>query len=204
MYLSMAFCDFIPVVLFFISSCYIMHDIYHLASKGAFSLTAAGFILVSCAGLYKAVWKLLYTLQICNFEALNETFFPMQSTGFMLAGIGMMALHVFSQKEKKYALIAVPLYTSSFIFVLFTILGDAGIFLSLILFAKKIKKPLVIIMLIISFVLMMEMGYLSSRDFTEEKWNWIGEGINTVGQLLLLISVKIMHKYGFERLEMQK
>lgn len=204
MSVPMALCDFVPVILFFAATCIIMHDLYHMASKGAFSLIAAGFILVSCAGLYKAVWKLLFALGICDFAALNDTFFPMQSTGFMLAGIGMIALHCFRQKEKTAALAAVPLYASSLIFVIFTILGDAGIFVSLILCAKRLRKHGTVFLLLISFFLMLGMGYLSSRDFMSPLWNWIGEAVNTIGQLLFLLSVISLHKAGLDQLEVSK
>jgi hypothetical protein len=204
MTLPMALVDFIPVVLFFLATCLIMHDIYHMASKGAFSLIAAGFILVSVAGFYKALWKLLYALEICDFVKLNETFFPMQSTGFILAGIGMTALFLFPQKEKQVlASAAVPVYTSSLLFVIFTILGDAGIYVSLMRISAKLHKKAVIIPLLISFLLMLGMGYLSSRDFTEPVWNWIGEAVNIVGQLLFLASAVLLHKAGLEKLEMK-
>ena len=91
MSIPMALADFIPVVLFLIASFTLMHDLYHMMSKGAFALFAAGMIVILTAGFYKASWKLLYAMNICDFTALNQSFFPMQSTGFMLGGIGMPA-----------------------------------------------------------------------------------------------------------------
>ena len=40
----------------------------------------------------------------------------------------------------------------------------------------------------IAFICMLMMGYLSSRDFTKASMNWIAEGVNVVGQLILLLA----------------
>ena len=45
------------------------------------------------------------------------------------------------------------------------------------------------------FVLMLGMGYLSSRDFTQASMNWIAEGVNLVGQgIFLLAAGKLVRK----------
>ena len=42
---------------------------------------------------------------------------------------------------------------------------------------------------------MLMMGYLSSRDFTQASMNWIAEGVNVVGQaILLLAAVRLVRK----------
>ena len=99
MSLPMAIVDFIPVILFLMAAMTLLHDLYHLMSKGAFALLSAGLIIISVAGFFKATWKLLYALNICDFAALNSAFFPMQSTGFLLGGLGMIALMFFRQKN---------------------------------------------------------------------------------------------------------
>lgn len=88
----MSLVDYIPVALFTVAAVMLMRDLYNKMSKGAFALFGAGTIDVVCAGFFKATYKLLYALGVCDFEALSNVFFPMQSLGFMLAGIGMLAL----------------------------------------------------------------------------------------------------------------
>lgn len=202
MSVSMALVDFIPVILFLLATLNLMHDLYHMMSKGAFALFSAGCITVFMAGIYKATWKLLYALNICDFEALNKSFFPMQTTGFVLMGIGLVALLHFNQ-GKTLALIAPAVYSSSMIFVIFMILGLGASWISLARIALKLKKKNAFVLFIISFICMLAMGYLSSKDFSNPLYNWFGEGINIIGMSLLLIAVKIMHKSGLETFELK-
>ena len=91
---TMALVDYIPVLFFAVAGVILMRDLYSKMSKGAFALFAAGVIDVTIAGALKATWKLLYAAGICDFAALNAMFFPVQSIGFLLAGIAMLAMLV--------------------------------------------------------------------------------------------------------------
>ncbi len=196
MTLPMAVADFIPDILFLIASMTLLHDLYHAMSKGAFALFSAGVILIFTAGLLKAAWKLLYALNICDFVALNNAFFPMQSTGFVLGALGMIGFLFFKQKNAFVA--APPVYSSSLIFVIFTIFSTFCIWMGLAWIASKMKEKKAFLMFILSFVCMLGMGYLSSRDFTNPMMNWIGEIMNIIGMALLLTGVRMLHKGGLE------
>lgn len=54
----MALVDFIPVILFAVSSIVLQRDLYNKMSKGAFALFAAGTIDIIAAGALKALYKL--------------------------------------------------------------------------------------------------------------------------------------------------
>ena len=162
----MAIVDYIPVILFLMAAMTLLHDLYHMMSKGAFALLAAGLIVISVAGFYKATWKLLYALNICDFAALNTSFFPMQATGFMLGGIGMLALLFFPQKKGAYVAAAPVVFNGTMIFVVFTILGTCSIWSGLAAIAAKMKKKNIVILLLVSLFCMLGMGYLSSKDFS--------------------------------------
>ena len=95
--ISMALVDYIPVTLFAAAAVILLRDLYDKMSKGAFALFSAGVIDVTVAGALKATWKLLYATGACNFEALDHMFFPVQSIGFLLAGIGILAMLVHKQ-----------------------------------------------------------------------------------------------------------
>lgn len=202
MSVPMALVDYIPVILFLLATLTLMHDLYHMMSKGAFALFSAGSITVFMAGIYKATWKLLYALNVCDFVALNKAFFPMQTTGFVLMGIGIIGLLHFDQ-GKTLAVAAPVAYTSSMIFVVFMVLGLGASWIGLGRLALKMKKKNVFILLMISFVCMLGMGYLSSKDFSNPMYNWIGEGVNILGMCLLLVSVKMLHKNGLEEFELK-
>ena len=59
----------------------------------------------------------------------------------------------------------------------------------LCILAKKVKKPALIAIFVVSFVCCLGMGYLSSKDFEKASMNWIAEGVNFCGQGLFLLGV---------------
>ncbi len=229
----MSLVDYIPVALFTAAAVMLMRDLYNKMSKGAFALFGAGTIDVVCAGFLKATYKLLYALGVCDFEALSSVFFPMQSLGFMLAGIGMLALLCHKQtttrQEPKQvnktpiiiALVIVlilviiilchgnstsgvaPAYFSgTFVFVTLMILGLGFMDIGLCSMSKKLGKPALISLFIVSFFLSLCMGYLSSRDFNGALMNWIAEFVNTIGQGTLLLGAVLLHKNGLNELRL--
>lgn len=202
--ISMALVDYIPVVCFAIASVILLRDLYSKMSKGAFALFATGVIDVTIAGALKATWKLLYALELCNFEALDHMFFPVQSIGFLLAGIGILIMLVGKKGESSALAVAPPVFSGTFVFVGLMVAGLGIMDTVLCILAKKLKKPWVIAILVVSFVCSLGMGYLSSKDFAEAAMNWIAEGVNVVGQGALLVSTILLHKNGLADLEIRK
>ena len=193
---SMALVDYIPVIFFAIAAVILQRDLYNKMSKGAFALFAAGTINVTCAGALKATWKLLYALGVCDFEALNAMFFPVQSIGFLLAGIGILAMLTHKQSKSTALAVAPPVFSGTFVFVGLMVSGLGIMDTVLCILAGKLKKPALIAIFVISFVCSLCMGYLSSQDFAEASMNWIAEGVNVIGQGTLLLGVCLLHKYG--------
>lgn len=199
---SMALVDYIPVIFFAVAAVILQRDLYNKMSKGAFALFAAGTINITCAGALKATYKLLYAAGICDFEALNAMFFPVQSIGFLLAGIGILAM--ISRKQTKNAALAVapPVFSGTFVFVGLMVAGLGLMDAVLCILSVKLKKPALIIFFLLSFVCSLCMGYLSSQDFAEAAMNWIAEGVNVVGQGALLAGVLLFHKNGLSDLRL--
>lgn len=201
---SMALVDYIPVIFFAIASVILLRDLYNKMSKGAYAIFAAGVIDVTVAGALKATWKLLYAAGVCDFEALNHMFFPVQSIGFLLAGIGILAMLCHKQSDKTAALAVTPtVFKGTFVFVGLMVAGLGIMDAVLCILAAKLKKPWIIILLVISFVCSLGMGYLSSKDFAEAAMNWIAEGVNVVGQGTLLLGVYLLHKNGLTDLKLK-
>lgn len=189
--LPMALTDYIPVILFLASAVILQRGLYDRMSKGDFALFSAGTIMSITAGLFKATWKLLMALEICDFERLSQCFFPMQSVGFLLAGIALMGM-VFADQKTEAGAVAV--YSGTMIFVTLTILGMLGMCVGLSVEAKRRKKTPAMVMFIIAFIFMLTMGYLSTRDFEQASMNWIAQGVNTVGWLVFLCGSRILTK----------
>ena len=200
--ISMALVDYIPVVFFAIAAVILLRDLYNKMSKGAFALFSAGVIDVTVAGALKATWKLLYAAGVCNFEALDHMFFPVQSIGFLLAGVGILAMLVHKQGNSALCAVAPPVFTGTFVFVGFMVVGLGIMDFVLCALAVKLKKPWIIAIFAISFVCSLGMGYLSSKDFAEAAMNWIAEGVNVAGQGSLLIGAILLHKKGLVTLNL--
>ena len=193
----MALVDYIPVIFFAIAAVSLMRDLYNKMSKGAFALFAAGTINVAIAGALKATWKLLYAAGICDFEALNDMFFPVQSLGFLLAGTGILAM--ICRKQTKGTVLAAavpPVFKGTFVFVGLMVAGLGVMDTVLCILSAKLKKGGIIALFVLSFVCSLCMGYLSSQDFAQASMNWIAEGVNVVGQGSLLAGTILLHKNG--------
>ena len=192
--IEMALVDYIPVAFFAIAAIILMCDLYNKMSKLVFATFAIGASAVAIAGACKATWKLIYAASQVNIEFLNKMFFPTQSIGFLLAGIGLIAMLLF-KKKAAYGV-------NTFVFIGMMVAGLGIMDAILCVLAAKLKKGGVVAIFILSFVCSLCMGYLSSQDFAEAIWNWIAEGINVVGQGTLLLGVVMLHKNGLKELKL--
>ena len=200
---AMALVDFLPVLLFTGAGVLLMRDLYNKMSKGAFALFAAGLIDVTCAGALKALYKLLYAAGLCDFTPLSEMFFPVQSIGFLLAGLGILAMLTHRQGRRTYAVVP-PVFRGTFVFVSLMVLGLGMLDAVLCVLSVRLKKPALIVLFLLSFVCSLAMGYLSSKNFARASMNWIAEAVNVAGQGSLLAGAILLHKNGLDALRLEK
>lgn len=199
---SMAIVDYVPVILFATASVILLRDLYDKMEKGAFALFSAGLIDVVVAGALKATWKLLYALEVCDFTALDEMFFPVQSIGFLLAGVGILAMLFQRRANMALAVAAPPVFSGTFVFVGLMVAGLGIMDVVLCILAVRLRRPWLIAVFLLSFVCSLCMGYLSSKDFAEASMNWIAEGVNVAGQGAFLVGALLLHKNGLARLKL--
>lgn len=196
----MALMDFLPVLFFGYAAALLQRDLYDKMRKRQFALFAAGTINIFAAGFLKALWKLLYAANICDFQALNTMFLPVQSIGFLLAGLGIARMLT---KKKKVALaVAPPLFSGSPVFILMMVLGLGSICTVLSILAVKMKKTGAMVLFIAAFLCSMGMGAMSGQDVTQAWVNWVEQGINCVGQGLLLWGVVTLDRAGLKELQL--
>ena len=195
----MALVDYIPVVLYCISAVILQRDFYDRMSRGTFALLSAGMIMSIMAGLFKATWKLLFALEVCDFDRLNKSFFPLQSVGFLLAGIALMLMVFTRQKGTSLHSAAPAVFAGTGVFIALMVLGLCGMFLGLSVEAKRRKKKSAMVLFIITFVFMLMMGYLSSKNFEKASMNWISEGVNVMGWSIFLMGSRILTGAGKEK-----
>ena len=201
--IPMALMDFVPVVFFGVSAVLLLRDLYNKMSKTAYALLAAGSINVFLAGFCKALWKLLYAANICDFKALEEMFMPVNSLGLLFVGVSLL-LMVFCKRKNTVLSVAPPVFASSLPFILMMVVGLGGMCAALSVMAAKMKKGKVMILFILSFVCAMAMGYMSGQDSTLGWVNWAEQTINTVSQLCLMLGVIALDQAGLKTWSWEK
>jgi hypothetical protein len=188
----MALMDFVPVIFFGVTAVLLLGDLYNKMGKGVFALLAAGCVNVFMAGFCKALWKLLYAANICNFLALEEMFMPVNSIGLLFVGLSLICM-VCMQKKSVTLSVAPVAVTTSLPFIAMMVVGLGGMCASLSVLAAKMKKSKVMVLFILSFLCAMAMGYMSSQDSTQSWVNWAEQSINTVSQGCLMAGVILLH-----------
>lgn len=194
----MAIVDFIPVVLFFAAAVLLQRDLYNKMVKGAYALLATGSVMVLIGGLFKAGWKILYALSICDYPLLENSFFPMQGPGFLLVFLALVGMFTpWNQgRTVTMSVAAVPVYTSSMPFVIMQTVGCAGAQWSLFALSLKMRQRLAAVMYVISFWFMLGMGYLSATFDDSSSMHWMAQCVNIVSQGSFLWGTVLLHKAG--------
>ncbi len=194
--IPMALVDFIPVLFFGYAAALLQRDLYHKMDKTCFALFAAGTINVFAAGFLKALWKLLYAAAICDFTALNTLFLPLQSIGFLLAGLGMVLMTV---RHKNAVLSAAPaVFSGTPVFICMMVLGLGSICACLGRIACKLGKKSAAVLFALSFVCSMGMGAMAGQDATQAWVNWTEQLINCLGQGLFLCGAILLDRAGLK------
>ena len=195
--IPMALMDFVPVVFFGITAALLLRDLYNKMFKGAYALLAAGSVNVFMAGFFKALWKLLYAANICDFVALEEMFMPVNSLGLLFVGLSLIGMLCWKKKSVMLS-VAPPVIASSIPFIMMMVLGLGGLCAGLSVLSAKMKKGKVKILFILSFVCAMAMGFISSQDVTLAWVNWAEQSINIISQGCLMAGVIILHRAGLK------
>jgi len=196
----MALVDFIRVVFFFAAAVLLLRDLYNKMVKGAYALLAAGSIMVLVGGIYKALWKILYALAICDFPALDTSLFTFQGPGFVLVFAALAGM--FTKKNKNSVTLhsaAVPVFVSNMPFIILQIIGCTGVQGCLIAVSAKMKKKLPIVCFILAFVFMMGMGYLGAKFDDSSSMHWLAQCTNIISQGALFAGVYMLHKAGLAK-----
>ncbi len=213
--LIMGIVDLIPVILFALAGCVIIKELFNHLRKPFAVMVCSGVTLSLTAGLFKAIWKILLSLNICDFYPFDVMFMPTQSLGFILMGVGLLSL-LFKKKEKSDATVnavALPLLLVVFAktpakqvngniaFIAMLVIGELMICTSLSYLAIKNKNWICLVLFIISCIALIVMGAMKplstklNMDVTTA--NWVEESINIVAQASLLTGVYLLQRKGF-------
>lgn len=213
--LIMGIVDLVPVILFALAGCIIIKELFSKLRKPFAVMMCSGVTLSLTAGTFKAIWKILLSLNVCDFYPFDVMFMPTQSLGFILMGISLLSL-LFEKKEKsgnKAAAFSFPLILLAFagtparqengsiVFIAFLVIGELMIATSLSYLAVKNKKWICLVLFIVSCIALIVMGAMKplstklNMDVTTA--NWVEEAINIVAQGTLLAGAFLLNKIGF-------
>ena len=201
---AMGLMDFIPVAFFAVTAVILLRDLYNSMSRGAYTLLAAGTVNVFTAGFCKALWKLLYAANICDFAALEQIFLPVNSLGLLLVGLSLIGMLCIKRKDTVLLSAAPAVFGGSMVFIMMMVLGLGGICTVLSILAARMKKKGTIVLFVLSFVCAMGMGYMSSKDSTLAWVNWAEQSINCISQGCLMLGVLALHKAGLAKYKHQE
>ena len=192
--IPMALVDFVPVAFFGVSAVLLLRDLYSKMFQGAYALLAAGCVNVFLAGFCKALWKLLYAANICDFVALEEMFMPVNSIGLLMVGLSLIGMLCWKTKDAVMLSAAPAVFSGSLVFILMMVVGLGGMCAVLSILAARMKKIGAIVLFVLSFVCAMGMGYMSGQDSTLAWVNWAEQSINIVSQGCLMWGVIALHR----------
>ena len=197
--IGMALVDFIPVVLFFISAVILQRELYPYLVTGAYSLLAAGSIMVFVGGFFKALWKLLYGLNLCDYVLLNHSFFPMQGPGFVLFFMGLAGIWYKGKKKDVVSFSAVPVvFVSSLPFIIMQVIGLGGSQIVLAIVGLKKGNKKAALLFVLAFICMLGMGYLGAKFDDSSSMNWLAQVVNIFSMGFFLLGTLSVKKSGFD------
>ncbi len=212
--LIMGLVDLIPVILFGVAGSFIIKELFSKLKKPFAVMMCSGVTLSLTAGVFKAIWKILLSLGVCDLYPFDAMFMPTQSLGFVLMGVGLLSI-MWTLKDKKAAVsnvIALPVIflffidpvkqeSGSIVFIILLVVGELMIATSLCYLSVRNKKWLALVLFVISCIALITMGAMkplsTKLNMTETVANWVEESINIVAQGTLLGGVLILNKKGF-------
>lgn len=175
--LALSIFDFLPNIAFLAGMFYLNRwvRIQGTRQNGLFMLS--GSMLVFWGGFLKAVWKLLFTLELGNIVWMSESQFILLAPGFFLMLIS--ALGMVSQTQRK-VLAAMAVWKIPFLAIM--TLSSLGLHAALIFIASRKRLWLTAVLFLISIFCMLSMAGMASMEQTVLQ-QWIEQGVNSLGQI---------------------
>ena len=215
--------DILPVVFFLLGSIILLRTLYSKRVKGCYCLLAAGSIRVFSAGILKALHKIVMGSFQVDYIILDKQFTPTQSIGFILLFLALLGrftlkntkyvqektraitlpvLALFLAEEIKIGDSGLPAFTNSWPFLAIRIIGAGGFLVRLTIISFKRKRIPEAVLFLVSIVLMVSMGYLSTKRGYEGAWMQIS--CNVLYQLCFFIGCLLLKKHKLEEANLFK
>lgn len=227
----MAFVDAIPVAVFLLAALQLIRDfgeeIQGGSSKGLtdFLFVSSGCLMLFGGALLKLGWKFLYALNVCDYDTLSESFFPMQTIGFAMFGMGVLGhlcqrertarfaysifggviglaflaiTWMFTSGAKAEAILEVNQvlpYESHMPFLLCTFLGFMVTLVALILLGVRRKAKLWPLAFLVCMIFFIVQAVAGSMFDGSSVMHWVAQCANIVAQSGLLAGAYGIYRY---------
>lgn len=212
---SLALADFIPVVLYIIAMLIVTKAMKPHMPAVLNTVLRISTVTVFVTGIIKASAKLLDVTGngISALDSiLDKYYFPSLVTLYFIAGVSVLiSLTERSQKKIKtpvkviiYSLLAVVFLKTAagfadtgkntMTFVMIMMIGNLLFWGCLSFFSFRNRIPAAGVLFIVTFVFLMYMGYMNTKDFSDAKTHWMAESVNITAQIFMVIASVIFGK----------
>jgi len=185
--LALAIFDFVPVIFFLIGAIYLVRISTRMCKIGCRRMAIMGSLLIFSGGFLQALWKLLFTTGLGDFQLMREIQFALVAPGFVLYLIVViwMARSVSMREKRKEVLIpAIAVWKIPLLIVM--TLSSMGVMGTLSYVAFRHNTKLSAAGFIVAFLCLVGMGAMASGEQTLVS-QWIEQSINSLGQLGFMI-----------------
>ena len=90
--LALALYDFVPVAFFLIGAIFLVRTSIRMCGLRCGRLAIVGSLLIFLGGFLKAIWKLLFTIGVGDYQLLSESQFPLVAPGFLVLLIAVIIM----------------------------------------------------------------------------------------------------------------
>ena len=187
--LSIAILDFVPTIAFLVGAYYLVRITLMMRGSPCGRMAMAGSVLVFLGGFLKALWKLLYTTNVGDYQWMSQIQFVLLAPGF-LALLVAVILMARGKKKTTAPILAMAAWKIPLLAIM--TLSSMGLQGILAYMAFQRKNTWAAVGFIIAFLCLVGMGAMASGEQTLAR-QWIEEGINTVGELGFMFGAILLH-----------
>lgn len=184
---ALAIFDFVPVIFFLIGAIYLIRIASRMCGMRCRRLAIVGSLLIFLGGFLKALWKLLVTTGVGDFQLMSEIQFALVAPGFVLLLIVVIWIARSEGKQAEGKDILTPAIAAWKIPLLIVMtLASMGVMGILTYISFRHDAKLAAAGFIVAFLCLVGMGSMASGEQTLAR-QWIEQSINSLGQLGFMI-----------------
>jgi len=192
--LGLAVFDFVPVSVFLVGAFFLVRSVRLLRNTACSRMVMAASLLIFSGGFLKALWKILFTVNVGDYRWMSEVQFMLVAPGFFALLVAViLTSRVGSRSEAKGILMPAIAGWKVPLLIVMTLssMGAQGI-LAYIAFQRKVR--LAAAGFIMAFLCLVAMGALASGTQTVAR-QWLEESINTVGQIGFVLGSFLLYRH---------